>query len=85
MCFMLGTPFSTSGSCVASDCLKSVTPVEGSSLEQGYFLTGSVSVVGKCTIWVWLKTKQEGLRRFWSMFTVRVPFEYRFFEPQRYR
>ena len=33
--------------------------------------------------WVWLKMKQEGLRRFWSMFPLtRVPFWYRFFEPQ---
>ena len=36
-------------------------------------------------IWVWLKIKQEGLRRFWSMFPLsRVPFGYRFFEPQPY-
>ena len=36
-------------------------------------------------IWVWLKIKQEGLRRFWSMFPLtRVPFWYRFFEPQPY-
>ena len=34
-------------------------------------------------IWVRLKIKQEGLRRFWSMFPlIRVPFWYRFFEPQ---
>ena len=34
-------------------------------------------------MWVWLKTKQEGLRRCWSMFLLaRVPFWYRFFEPQ---
>ena len=27
------------------------------------------------TIWVWLKIKQEGLLRFWSMFPLtRVPF-----------
>ena len=34
--------------------------------------------------WLWLKIKQEGLRGFWSMFplTDRVPFGYRFFEPQ---
>ena len=33
--------------------------------------------------WVWLKIKQEGLRRCWSMFPLtRVPFWYRFFEPQ---
>ena len=33
--------------------------------------------------WVWLKIKQEGLRRLWSMFPLtRVPFWYRFFEPQ---
>ena len=33
--------------------------------------------------WVWLKIKQEGLRRFWSMFALtRAPFWYRFFEPQ---
>ena len=32
---------------------------------------------------VWLKIKQEGLRRFGSMFPLaRVPFWYRFFEPQ---
>ena len=33
---------------------------------------------------MWLKKKkQEGLRRFWSMFLLtRVPFWYRFFEPQ---
>ena len=31
----------------------------------------------------WLKIKQEGLRRFWSMFPIdRVPFWYRLFEPQ---
>ena len=37
---------------------------------------------GVCT-WVWLKIKQEGLRRFWSMFPLtRVPCWYRFFEPQ---
>ena len=37
-------------------------------------------------IWQWLKIKQEGFRRFWSMFprTDRVPFWYRFFEPQPY-
>ena len=34
-------------------------------------------------ICVWLKIKQQGLRRFWSMFPLtRVPFWYRFFEPQ---
>ena len=33
--------------------------------------------------WVWLKIKQQGLRRFWAMFPlIRVPFWYRFFEPQ---
>ena len=33
-------------------------------------------------IWLWLKINQEGLRRFWSMFSLtRVPFGYRFFEP----
>ena len=33
------------------------------------------------TIWVWLKIKQEGLGRFWSMFPLtRVPFWHRFFE-----
>ena len=33
--------------------------------------------------WVWLKINQEGLRRFWSMVPLaRVPFWYRFFEPQ---
>ena len=33
--------------------------------------------------WVWLKMKQEGSRRFWSMFPfTRVPFWSRFFEPQ---
>ena len=33
--------------------------------------------------WVWPKIKQEGLRRFWSMFLLtRVPFWHRFFEPQ---
>ena len=32
---------------------------------------------------MWLKIKQEGLRRCWSMFPLtRVPFWYRFFEPQ---
>ena len=36
-------------------------------------------------IWVWLKIKQQGLRKFWSMFPLtRVPFWYRFFEPQPY-
>ena len=31
---------------------------------------------------MWLKNKQEGLRRFWSMFPLtRVPFWYRLFEP----
>ena len=29
--------------------------------------------------WLWVKIKQEGLRRFWSMFPLpRVPFWYRF-------
>ena len=33
--------------------------------------------------WVWLKIKQEGLRRFWSMFPLaRVAFWCRFVEPQ---
>ena len=33
--------------------------------------------------WLWLKIKQEGLRGLWSMFPLtRVPFWYRFFEPQ---
>ena len=33
--------------------------------------------------WTWLKIKQEGLHRCWSMFPLtRVPFWYRFFEPQ---
>ena len=37
-------------------------------------------------IWVWLKIKQEGLRWSWSMFPLtRVPFWYRFFEPQPYQ
>ena len=32
---------------------------------------------------MWLKIKQEGLRRFWSTFPLtRVPFWYRFLEPQ---
>ena len=32
--------------------------------------------------WQWLKIKELGLRRFWSMLPVtRVPFLYRFFEP----
>ena len=32
---------------------------------------------------MWLKIKQEGLRRFWSMCSLtRVPFWYRVFEPQ---
>ena len=36
-------------------------------------------------IWVWLKIKQEGLRRFWSMVPLtRVPFWCRFFEPRPY-
>ena len=36
-------------------------------------------------IWVWLKVKQKGVRRFRSMFPLtRVPFWYRFFEPQPY-
>ena len=36
--------------------------------------------------WVWLKIKQEGLRRFWSMFPpTRVPFWYRFFEPPPFK
>ena len=35
------------------------------------------------SMWVWLKIHQEGLRRFWSMFPLtRVPFWFRFFEPQ---
>ena len=35
-------------------------------------------------IWVWLESKQEGLRRFWSMlpFTRATHFGYRFVEPQ---
>ena len=37
----------------------------------------------KNMIWVWLKIKHEWLRRCWSMFPLtRVPFWYRFFEPQ---
>ena len=36
-------------------------------------------------ILVWLKIKQEGLRRCWSMFPLtRVPFWLRFFGPQPY-
>ena len=36
-------------------------------------------------IWVWLNIKQEGLRRFWSMFPLsRVLLWYRFFEPLPY-
>ena len=36
-------------------------------------------------IWVLLRIKQEGLRRFWSVFPLtRVPLWYRFFEPQPY-
>ena len=32
---------------------------------------------------MWLKIKQEGLRRLWSIFPLtRVPFWYRFSEPQ---
>ena len=39
--------------------------------------------VGSDKYWLWLKIKLEGLRRFWSMFPLtRVPFWYRFFEPQ---
>ena len=34
-------------------------------------------------IWVWLKIKHGGLRRLWSIFPLtRVPFWYRFFQPQ---
>ena len=44
---------------------------------------GSPQVMQPMAMWVWLKIKQEGLRRFWSMFPLsRVPFGYRFFEPQ---
>ena len=40
-------------------------------------------VLGMDSRWVWLKIKQEGLRRFWSMCPLtRVPLRYRFFEPQ---
>ena len=40
---------------------------------------------GKPCIWVWLKIKQDGLRRCWSMFPLtKVLFWYRFFEPQPY-
>ena len=40
---------------------------------------------GYTPIWVWLKMKQEGLCRFWSMFPLtRVPFWCRLFEPQPY-
>ena len=36
-------------------------------------------------IWVWLRIKQEGLRRVWSMFPLaRVPLWHRFFQPQLY-
>ena len=36
-------------------------------------------------IWVWLKIKQQVLRRCWSMFPLtRAPFWYQFFEPQPY-
>ena len=35
--------------------------------------------------YIWLKIKQEGLRRFWSMFPLTsVPFWFRFSEPQPY-
>ena len=45
----------------------------------------TISVVVGYNIWVWLKIKQEGLRRFWSMFPLtRVPFWHGFFEPQPY-
>ena len=34
---------------------------------------------------MWLKIKQQGLRRFWSMFPLaRVPFWYCFLKPQPY-
>ena len=39
--------------------------------------------VALVSTWLWLRMKQEGLRRFWSMFPLtRVPCWYRFFEPQ---
>ena len=47
------------------------------------FLVAEVNFEAKIDKWVWLKIKQEGLRRFWSMFPLtRVAFWYRFFEPQ---
>ena len=44
-------------------------------LHLGYWFSGSLVA----TYWVWLKVKQPGLRRFWSMFPLtRAPFWYRF-------
>ena len=43
------------------------------------------TVLTTTAICLWLKIKQEGLRRFWSMFLItRVPSWYQFFEPQPY-
>ena len=40
-------------------------------------------VKGWTSMWLWLKSNQEGLRRIWSMFPLtRVPFWYRVLEPQ---
>ena len=45
----------------------------------------STTTIQWTVIWVWLKIKQEGLRRCWSMFPLtRVPFWHRVFEPQPY-
>ena len=48
-------------------------------------IEGLPEFCGELVVWVWLKIKQEGLRRFWSMFPLtRVPFWVPIFYPQLY-
>ena len=63
-----------------SSCLVPHVPRPQESLDFSIEAT-----TGGASIWPWLKVKQEGLRGFWSMFPLaKVPFWYRFFEPQPY-
>ena len=59
--------------------------MEPSRVEPHQFLHYKGHLTHTQTIWLWFKIKQEGLRGFWSMFPLtRVPFWYRFFQPQPY-
>ena len=70
----------------ASFAKPSQSPVsfpDGQETEAEHGWESSARLVLVFLMWVWLKIKQEGLRRFWSMFPLnRVPFWCRFFEPQ---